>query len=87
MPALSPTMTEGKIINWKIKEGDSFSEGDALCEIETDKATVAFEASEKGVLAKITAPNNELLPVGSTLGVSVKKKDDVDKFKNYTEES
>lgn len=45
MPALSPTMTEGKILSWKIKIGDEFSEGDALCDIETDKATVTFEAS------------------------------------------
>ena len=49
-------MSEGKILSWKIKEGDEFTAGDALCDIETDKATVTYEASEKGVLAKILAP-------------------------------
>ena len=55
MPALSPTMTEGKIVKWNIKEGESFGPGDSLCSIETDKATVDFEAQEKGILAKIIA--------------------------------
>jgi pyruvate dehydrogenase E2 component (dihydrolipoamide acetyltransferase) len=44
MPALSPTMTEGKIVKWNVKEGDAFGPGDSLCSIETDKATVDFEA-------------------------------------------
>lgn len=42
MPALSPTMSEGKIIKWNVKEGQAYNEGDSLCDIETDKATVAF---------------------------------------------
>ena len=77
-------MSEGKILSWKIKEGDEFTAGDALCDIETDKATVTYEASEKGVLAKILAPNDAMLPVGSVLGVSVRKKVDIDAFKDYT---
>lgn len=54
MPALSPTMTEGNIASWKIKEGDSFSAGDVLLEIETDKAQMDVEAQDDGILAKIT---------------------------------
>jgi pyruvate/2-oxoglutarate dehydrogenase complex dihydrolipoamide acyltransferase (E2) component len=54
MPALSPTMTEGNIATWKIKEGDSFSAGDVLLEIETDKAQMDVEAQDDGILAKIT---------------------------------
>jgi pyruvate dehydrogenase E2 component (dihydrolipoamide acetyltransferase) len=43
MPALSPTMTQGNIIEWLKKEGDKLEVGDAICDIETDKATMAFE--------------------------------------------
>jgi len=43
MPALSPTMTEGKILKWLKKEGDKLEVGDVICDIETDKATVGFE--------------------------------------------
>lgn len=51
-------MTEGKILKWKIQPGEAFSVGDALFSIETDKAVVDYEATEKGVLAKIIASNN-----------------------------
>ena len=54
MPALSPTMTEGKILKWLKKVGDKVQPGDAIAEIETDKATMAFEVQEKGYLAKIS---------------------------------
>ena len=47
MPALSPTMTEGKLANWSIKEGELVKSGDVLCEIETDKATMEVEAVEE----------------------------------------
>lgn len=53
MPAMSPTMTEGGIASWKLKEGDSFTTGDVLVEIETDKATIDVEAQDDGILAKI----------------------------------
>ena len=53
MPAMSPTMTEGNISSWKVKEGDSFSTGDVLLEIETDKASMDVEAQDDGVMAKI----------------------------------
>lgn len=56
LPALSPTMEMGTIISWEKKEGDKLNEGDLLCEIETDKATMGFETPEEGYLAKIIIP-------------------------------
>ena len=56
MPALSPTMTEGKIAKWVKKVGDAVKAGDALAEIETDKATMEVEAVDEGTLAKIVVP-------------------------------
>ncbi|MCA3261349.1 MAG: pyruvate dehydrogenase complex dihydrolipoamide acetyltransferase [Telmatospirillum sp.] len=64
MPALSPTMTEGKIARWLKAEGDTVKSGQVLCEIETDKATMEVEAVDEGVLAKIVVP-------GGTDGVKV----------------
>src|SRR6516165_1758400 len=56
MPALSPTMTEGKIARWLKNEGEPVRSGDVLAEIETDKATMEVEAVDEGVLAKIVIP-------------------------------
>src|SRR5207302_4329054 len=56
MPALSPTMTEGKIARWVKSEGEPVRAGDVLEEIETDKATMEVEAVDEGVLAKIVIP-------------------------------
>lgn len=53
LPALSPTMTHGNLAQWHKKEGDDVGPGDVFCDIETDKATIAFEAQDEGVLAKI----------------------------------
>lgn len=53
MPALSPTMEEGTLAKWLVKEGDTVSSGDILAEIETDKATMEFEAVDEGIIAKI----------------------------------
>ena len=53
MPALSPTMEEGKLSKWLIKEGDKVSAGDIIAEIETDKATMEFEAVDEGIVSKI----------------------------------
>ena len=53
MPALSPTMEEGTLANWLVKEGDTVSSGDILAEIETDKATMEFEAVDEGIVGKI----------------------------------
>lgn len=64
MPALSPTMTEGTLAKWNVKEGDTVSSGDVLAEIETDKATMELEAVDEGTIGKI------LVPAGSA-GVAV----------------
>ena len=53
MPALSPTMEEGTLSKWFIKEGDKVSAGDIIAEIETDKATMEFEAVDEGTVTKL----------------------------------
>ncbi|CAM1505391.1 Fc.00g110280.m01.CDS01 [Cosmosporella sp. VM-42] len=78
MPALSPTMTEGNITNWKVKDGESFSAGDVLLEIETDKATMDVEAQDDGVMVKImTADGSKAVQVGSRIAVIAESGDDV----------
>jgi pyruvate dehydrogenase E2 component (dihydrolipoamide acetyltransferase) len=64
MPALSPTMEEGTLAKWLVKEGDTVESGDVMAEIETDKATMEFEAVDEGVIGKI------IVPEGST-GIKV----------------
>ena len=56
MPALSPTMEEGTLAKWLVKVGDSVSSGDLLAEIETDKATMEFEAVDEGVITELWWP-------------------------------
>src|SRR5215475_8855937 len=56
MPALSPTMEEGKLAKWLVKEGDTVKSGTILAEIETDKATMEFEAVDEGKVGKILVP-------------------------------
>src|SRR6516162_197947 len=56
MPALSPTMEEGKLAKWLVKEGDEVHSGDILAEIETDKATMEFEAVDEGRIEKLLVP-------------------------------
>ncbi|KAK7081044.1 hypothetical protein SK128_002032 [Halocaridina rubra] len=58
MPSLSPTMMEGTIVKWLKKEGDVVNPGDVLCEIQTDKAVVAMDTEEEGILAKILVPED-----------------------------
>ena len=56
MPALSPTMTEGTLAKWHVKEGDEVASGDVLAEIETDKATMEVEAVDEGTVGRIVVP-------------------------------
>ncbi|KAL7268873.1 pyridoxine biosynthesis protein [Rhizina undulata] len=78
MPAMSPTMTEGTIASWKVKEGDQFSAGDVLLEIETDKAQMDVEAQEDGVLAKITVNSGtKAVQVGTRIAVLAEPGDDL----------
>ena len=68
MPALSPTMKEGKITKWLKKEGDKISSGEAVAEVETDKSNLEVEAYEDGYLLKIVVGENESAPVGAPIG-------------------
>src|ERR1700690_1418917 len=56
MPALSPTMTEGKLAKWHVKVGDAVKSGQVICEIETDKATMEVEAVDEGRIGQIVGP-------------------------------
>jgi len=68
MPALSPTMEEGTLAKWFVKEGDGVSSGDILAEIETDKATMEFEAVDEGVISKIiVAEGTDAVAVGTVI--------------------
>ncbi len=70
MPALSPTMEEGTLAKWLVKEGDTVSSGDLLAEIETDKATMEFEAVDEGVVGKImVAEGTEGVKVNAVIAV------------------
>ncbi|CAG4956725.1 unnamed protein product [Parnassius apollo] len=88
LPALSPTMESGSIVRWEKKEGDKLSEGDLLCEIETDKATMGFETPEEGYLAKIIIPEGTKgVPVGKLLCIIVENQADVAAFKDFKDDS
>ena len=70
MPALSPTMEEGTLAKWLVKEGDEVKSGDILAEIETDKATMEFEAVDEGKIAKILVPEgSENVKVGQPIAL------------------
>ena len=72
MPALSPTMEEGTLAKWLVKEGDSVSAGDILAEIETDKATMEFEAVDEGIIGKIlVSEGSEGIKVNSPIAVMI----------------
>jgi pyruvate dehydrogenase E2 component (dihydrolipoamide acetyltransferase) len=70
MPALSPTMEEGTLAKWLVKEGDTVASGDILAEIETDKATMEFEAVDEGTIAKILVPEGtDEVKVGTVIAL------------------
>ncbi|KAI8439539.1 hypothetical protein MSG28_013286 [Choristoneura fumiferana] len=88
LPALSPTMESGSIVSWEKKEGDKLNEGDLLCEIETDKATMGFETPEEGYLAKIIIPaGSKGVAVGKLLCIIVENQADVAAFKDFKDDS
>lgn len=77
MPALSPTMTEGKLAKWCKAEGDAIASGDVIAEIETDKATMEFEAVEDGVLGKIlVAEGTEGVAVNTLIALVLEEGED-----------
>src|SRR5579871_67004 len=84
MPALSPTMEQGKLAKWLKKEGDKVSSGDAIAEIETDKATMEVEAADEGVLGKIVIPEGtEGVAVNTPIAVLLSEGEDPSALKVY----
>ena len=77
MLALSPTMEAGTIARWTKQEGDVIANGDVICEVETDKAVMEYEAIQEGTLLKILVADGGLAEVGQTIGVIGKKGDDI----------
>ena len=77
MPALSPTMTEGNLAKWHVKEGDKVNPGDVIAEIETDKATMEVESIDEGVVGKIlVAEGTEAVQVNETIGILLEDGED-----------
>lgn len=84
MPALSPTMETGTIASWSKKEGEEVESGDVLAEVETDKATVSFESTESGFLAKIVVEEGTAdVAIGELVAILVEEESDVAAFKNF----
>ena len=78
MPALSPTMEEGNLAKWLVKEGDKVSSGDVLCEIETDKATMEVESVDEGTVAKlVVAAGTEGVKVNALIAILAADGEDV----------
>src|SRR3974377_653213 len=78
MPALSPTMEKENLSKWLKKEGDKIKPGDVIAEIETDKATMEYEAIDEGTLAKIVVPEgSQDIPVNTLIAVLAEEGEDV----------
>lgn len=78
MPAMSPTMERGGVVEWKYKVGDTFAAGDVILEVETDKAQIDVEAQDDGKLAKIVIDNGAKdIPVGETIAYLAEVDDDL----------
>ncbi len=85
MPALSPTMTEGKIAKWLKGEGDTVASGDVIAEIETDKATMEVEAVEEGTIGKILVPEGtENVAVNAPIAILLEDGEDASSIDNMT---
>src|SRR6478735_2252567 len=78
MPALSPTMEEGNLSKWLVKEGDTVKSGDVIAEIETDKATMEVEAVDEGTIAKLVVPaGTEGVKVNAVIAILAGEGEDV----------
>jgi pyruvate dehydrogenase E2 component (dihydrolipoamide acetyltransferase) len=85
MPALSPTMEEGTLSKWTVKEGDTVSSGDVIAEIETDKATMEVEAVDEGVMGKILVEEgSEGVKVNAPIGLLLEEGEDKSALDGYT---
>ena len=86
MPALSPTMEEGTLAKWNVKEGDSVASGDVIAEIETDKATMEFEAVDEGVIGKILISEGSTdVKVNTPIAVLLEDGENADDIQSSTE--
>jgi pyruvate dehydrogenase E2 component (dihydrolipoamide acetyltransferase) len=84
MPALSPTMEEGTLSKWLVKEGDQVNSGDVMAEIETDKATMEIEAVDEGVIAKIlVGDNSEGVKVNAPIAILLEEGEDASVLDGY----
>lgn len=87
MPKVSPTMTAGRLVTWKKKEGEGFSEGDNIADVESDKATMPIEARDDGYMAKIFVQEDTPdIPLGQLLAIVVEEEEDIAAFKDYQPE-
>jgi pyruvate dehydrogenase E2 component (dihydrolipoamide acetyltransferase) len=85
MPALSPTMTEGNLVRWLKKEGDTVKAGETIAEIETDKATMEVEAVDEGQMGKILVPEGtEGVPVNKVIALLLEEGEDKSALENVT---
>jgi pyruvate dehydrogenase E2 component (dihydrolipoamide acetyltransferase) len=85
MPALSPTMTEGKLAKWVKKEGDTVESGDVIAEIETDKATMEVEAVDEGILGKIVVPEGtESVAVNAPIAILLSEGEDASALDGFS---
>src|SRR5882757_2382563 len=76
MPSLSPTMEEGVLAKWLVKEGDFVKPGTMLCSVETDKTTVDYESLDEGFLRKIILPSGAAGKVNQLIGILTDEKDE-----------
>ena len=87
MPALSPTMSQGNVAGWQVKEGAEITAGDILADIETDKATLPWENQDDGFVAKLLKPGGSKdIPVGTPLVVLVEEETHIKDFKEFKPE-
>lgn len=87
MLALSPTMEVGTIAKWNVKEGDEIANGDVICDVETDKATMDYEAMDDGTLLKIVLPEGGQAKVGDTIAIIGEKGEDISELLSSVESS
>src|SRR5437016_5770937 len=82
MPQLSDTMTEGTVVKWLKREGDTVKEGEIIAEVETDKATMEWESTESGTLAAIVAPEGSKVAVGKAIAVIASAGEDANQVRS-----
>ena len=87
MPALSSTMTEGKIVEWLKNPGDKVERGESVLVVESDKADMDVESFQDGYLAAVLMPAGSTAPVGETIGLIVENEDEIASCLLYTSPS